>query len=349
MRCADSRALDLARCAGDPAADGIVAALGPDIWAINALLRGVSTPLDPIPSAVPEGVRALAVPALPAWVDAHRLHRAQRFAQEHLIQITTALFCASLPSSYAAAEGAKVLMASGRMRDDLDRRVNETARFVLELVRPHSFDAGGRATVICGKVRFVHAAVRVALRDPEAPVAVPIHQEHMLGTLMTFSVVVLRALVRLGVSVSEREREDFLHLWCVVGALLGIPERLLPKSYPAADRISRLIADRQFRPSEDGRVLMEALAAGYERHLMLPGGRTAALALVRHLLGERICEHLAIPPTPPPHRTLAFLRRASSLPLAAELSGPVLNAVTALKLDGAPTTFAMPSRLRQES
>lgn len=338
---ADERVLDLAAGAGDPDADATVAVLGRNVWAINALLKGISSELDPIPAAVPEPVRVLALPQLPPWADRHRLHRAQRFAQANLVPITVSLFCASLPTSYAAADGVKVLLASGRMREDLDRRVNETARFILEVLRPHGFEAGGRASVICGKVRFVHAAVRAALA-PKWPGEVPIHQEHMLGTLMTFSVVVLRALMRFGIPLSDRERDDYVHLWCVVGALMGIPEPLLPQDFAAGDRLSRRIAERQFRPSEEGRLLMDALSDGYERHLMLPGGRTAALALVRHLLGDELAQLLALPPTPPIGRALELLRRTS---IAPEVGGKLLDAVNTLKLKGVPVTFSMPTRL----
>lgn len=342
----DAAALDAARACGDPDADAVVSELGSSVWAINALLKGLTRAGDRFPDAVPGAVRALVVPPLPPWADRHRMLRAQRFAQERIVPITTALFCASLPVSYAAADGVKVLLASGRMHDDVDRRVNETARFLLDVLRPHSFEAGGPGLVLCGKVRFIHAAVRAALR-PRWDGPLPINQEDMVGTLMTFSVVVLRSLVRLGVPVTERQREDYQHLWCVIGSLLGTPDALLPHGYDAADRLSRLIHRRLFRPSEEGRALMAVLADGYERHLVLPGGRTAAIALVRHLLGDDLAELLGLPLVPPVGRTFERLRRAvpSRLRLPPELGHRLLGSIADAKLAGTRVSFPMPTRL----
>src|SRR6185436_12860508 len=112
------------------------------------------------------------------------------------------------------ARGARVLASTGRLRDDLDRRVNETARFVLDVVRPNGFDAGGSARIAIGKVRLVHAAVRRSVRARGGGGEVPINQEDMLGTVGLFSVTVLDALTRLGVTVRARERDDYVHLWC---------------------------------------------------------------------------------------------------------------------------------------
>lgn len=341
-------ALDAARDAGDDAADAVVAALGRSAWAINALLKHVERDDQPFPAAVPDAVRALVAAPLPAWADRHRLYRAQCFAQDQLVPITVALFCASLPSTYAAAEGVEVLQASGRMRDDVDRRVNETARFVLEILRPHSFEPGGRARVMCGKVRFIHAAVRAALVRANWTGPTPINQRDMLGTLLAFSVTVLRSLIRLGVTVSDRQREDFLHLWCVAGALLGIPDELLPRSFEAAARTTAYLQRRLSRASEGGRQLMAALAAGYERHLVLPGGRDVAIALVRYLLDDELTEILGLPLLPPPRRTLELVQRTLPVlrPLPPKLRHRLLDAITTAKLEGARVAFPMPTQLR---
>ena len=51
---------------------------------------------------------------------------------------------------------------------------------------------------------------------------VPINQEDLLGTLTTFTVVVIESLEKMGVTVSDEHRDGYLHTWLVVGHLLGI-------------------------------------------------------------------------------------------------------------------------------
>ena len=162
-------ALDAARYVGDRPADEVIAALGPNIWAVNAMLRHTHGNETPVPDSLPLVVKRFCEEQrsrCPPWFDAERVSHAQGWAARHLFQLTTALFCASLPTAYAAARGARVLAATGRMRPAaLDQRVNETAQFVLDIVAVGSFSARGSALCSILKVRLMHAAVRAELRD----------------------------------------------------------------------------------------------------------------------------------------------------------------------------------------
>ena len=106
--------LDAARRLGDPPADAAVAALGRDAWIVNAALRHVHRNGEPLPEGVPPIVRRLFTEqaCIPRWFEQDRVHRAQGWAAGRLFPITVALFCASLPTAYAAARGARVLAAT---------------------------------------------------------------------------------------------------------------------------------------------------------------------------------------------------------------------------------------------
>lgn len=347
--------LDRERLAGDPPADAAVAALGPNAWVVNAMLRHVHKNGAPLPDAVPAVVARLFAEHVtpPPWLDEARAQRAQRWASKHLFHITVALFCASLPTAYGAAKGARVLAATGRMQgNNLDRRVNETAQFVLDVVAEGGFSPEGSALRAIQKVRLIHAAVRRHLLDKGlGDGEVPINQEDLLGTLFTFSVVVIRALRRLGVAVSEAEADDYYHLWRAVGAALGVRHDLLPADHTSACDLSDRIAARQIRPSEHGRALFTALITGIESHV--PRLRFAPRMLVRYLVGDRLADDLGAPPDGDFQAKLAVLRLLPGLPgkpltsLAVRLSPllgrPLLEAVIAAKLGGAPAAFAMPS------
>lgn len=343
-----NRRLDVARAIGDPVADTAVSELGQRVWAINALVKSLNGHDDPLPPGVPSVVARLLVPELPEWADRHRVRAAQAFAERHLPLITVALFCAALPASYGEPEGAAVLAATGRMQGDLDRRVNETARFVFDVLRPNGFDRGGRGRLSTGRVRLMHSAVRRALRECDPNGNMPIDQEQMLGTLLLFSVLVLDSLERLGVKVSARDAEDYLHLWCVVGEMLGIERDLLPNGRAEAKRLLVKLQRRRFAPSEAGEALVRDLVLGMERHVG-PLLSAAPRQLVRHLLGDELSDRLGVPAGGPLarrwlDRLVARTARASESPspVAVLFGRTLLEGICSFKLKGARVTFPMP-------
>jgi hypothetical protein len=341
----DDATLDGARWMGDEEADDAVRSLGADAWAVNRLLAGVTRDDQPLPEAIPGEIARLVVPTLPPWADLHRIRRAQAFARDNLLALTVGLFCAALPSAYGAVAGARILRMSGRLTGDVDRRINETACFVLDVLRPHGFDVGERARVAVGKVRLVHAAVRAALMRRGTEREVPINQEDLLGTLGLFSVVVLKAMARLGVRVDDRDREDYLHLWRVVGAMLGVREAFLPRDHAGMIGLLERIRVRQFGPSEDGRALMQTLLEGMERHAALPWLRGLPRVLVRRLLGDAFADMLGVPVASA--ATLAVVARSPALLhiIVPRVGQSLLDAVTYVKLDGQRPSFAMPTGL----
>jgi len=235
--------LDAARRRGDPPADGLIGELGDGAWAVAAMLRGVRRNDQALPPSLPERARTfLETVRPPDWLDRTRVLRGQRWAHEHLLPVTTALFCASLPSAYAAARGARVLAATGRLQGDIDRRVNETARFVLDVLEPGALDPEGHGIRAVQRTRLVHAAVRRSLAGVVPAEEPPINQEDLLGSLLTFSVVVVGAVRRLGFAVDARTADDYFHLWRGVGAMLGIAEELLPMDFAGAAEVTRLLA-----------------------------------------------------------------------------------------------------------
>lgn len=358
MSIVDHADLDAARHVGDRDADAVITALGSGAWVVNAALRHFHRNGDAYAEAVPTVVRHFFDERItpPAWFEPERARRARTWAKAHLFHIVTALFCASLPTAYAAPRGARILRGTGRMEgSDLDRRVNETAQFVLEVLAEDGFEPSGKALRSIGKVRLMHAAVRSHLAGKLAEDEVPINQEDMLGTLFTFSLVVVRSARLLGVDMSDGEADDYFHLWRAVGSMLGIEDRLLPANYDDALALGRRIAARQFGPSEDGRALTADLLAGIERHVS--GMTWLPRQLMRYLVGDEIADHIGLPTDGAFQDRLALLRflpRIKASPvnallraLSPRLGRPLFQAVIATKLSGAPADFAMPTALKR--
>jgi hypothetical protein len=350
-------ALEAARQIGDEPADALVTRLAGGFWAVSPLLCDVRTNQDRLPEALPEDIRRFFLERVvpPPWLNRSRVLNAQQWAERHLFHVTVALFCAALPSAYAAERGASVLAATGRMASDLDRRINETARFVLNVLEPGSLDPEGSALLAIGKVRLLHAAIRTKLMQARGSASkeVPINQEDLLGTMLGFSVVVVKAVRRLGVQVDPTDAEDFYHLWRGIGAMLGIDEALLPKDFSTASRTAESIADRQFRTSSHGRALMSRLLVRTEAHVGVPGLRAAPEFLVRYLLGDRTADILGIEPASPARAPVAFSGkvgdwvRSSAQALALQLAPLVgrrlLDAIVSVKLGAKEAAFSMPS------
>src|SRR6185436_16758318 len=112
-----------------------------------------------------------------------------------------------------------------------------------------SFSAGGRGMRAAQKVRLLHAAIRRMTREHtgwDMADGLPLNQEDLAATLMTFSVIVLDSVDRLDVPASAEEREAWLHLWKVIGALLGIRSELLPRDVADGDALMESIRRRQW-------------------------------------------------------------------------------------------------------
>lgn len=282
--------LDAARHEGDPALDPIVTSMGPAAWRIVAATRGLHSDAHPPPLELPAALRPFVIPELPASACRHRIRRAQRFANVHLPQITVALFCAALPMSYLSSTGARALSATRRLSEDIDARINHTARFVLDVLEPGGFDAGGRGRVAVGHVRLVHAAARASLagRSPwdASGAQPPLDQEDQLGALCLFSVVVLQSLQRMGISVEPGDRDDFVHLWTTIGLMLGVRPDLLPADHGEAAVSLRRIEARRMGGSSEGRMLMHSLLGGMQRHVGLAALHSVPARLTRYLVGD---------------------------------------------------------------
>jgi hypothetical protein len=231
----------------------------------------------------------------------------------HAFPMIAALFAASLPEAYASAKGALVLAATDRLERDVDARILETAQFLVDVMSEGGLDptedpdddhddhATGRGIRTAQKVRLIHAAVRLLIdrRCPLDPAdGRPINQEDLAGTLMTFSVVVLEACRVLRVEIGAEQQEDFLYAWRVVGHLLGIDPRLVPRNILEARTLMTRIRRRQHASSEHGRLLTSRLLASMSRNLPFFVPRALPAVLVRQLVGDEVANLLAVPDHP---------------------------------------------------
>ena len=257
---------------------------------------------------LPETIRAYMkkASALPAWRDEALVDEAQQFFLLYGLASSTLLACASLPQCYVMKYGTEVLAYTKFLQVHPTRRIRETAQMVMDVMVPGGLRPGARGIRATMKVRVMHAIVRhMIMNDPHSPAnptdqdqrakfGLPINQEDMVYTLMTFSYVVIGGFRTMGYDMTDRQREGYIHCWNVVGSLMGISEELLPARFEDAAELFEAIQRRQHGQSDAGVRLTEALLGAVQD--ALPGEHHDPLvaALTRKLVGDTTADALGI-------------------------------------------------------
>jgi ER-bound oxygenase mpaB/B'/Rubber oxygenase, catalytic domain len=236
---------------------------------------------------------------LPNWLDKQKMDAGLAFFWKNAQQIALTLGCYSLPYCYAAADGAQVLWLSERIRNDTFKRLEETGEFLFGIMQEPDWLNGNNATKIL-KVRLIHAIARyfsIQSKQWDSSWGTPVNQEDMAGTNLAFSYIALRGLRKSGVAATETEEEAYLHLWNVVGFLMGVNEQLLPQNLREAYQLDKAIAIRHFKPSEAGRGLTKALLKTLELQTASanPALQNFPAAQMRFLLGDEVANLLGLP------------------------------------------------------
>ncbi len=229
---------------------------------------------------------------LPKDFDTQIVSESEFFFERYAQPIFILLGTYSLPYCYAAEAGVQVLFQTQRLTKRPLKRLQETGLFVFNVSEGGAFSDQGNGWLSILKVRLMHAAVRVKI-DQHTDWNVekwgkPINQEDMAGTLISFSLIVLMGLRKLGYTITEREAEVYFQRWQMIGAKLGLQKEMLPSTRAQAFRLAKCIEKRHMRPSQAGQALNQVLIKESEKSAQgqLPKGYISAL--MRYLLGEKV-------------------------------------------------------------
>ncbi|MGI4022278.1 MAG: oxygenase MpaB family protein [Janthinobacterium lividum] len=247
---------------------------------------------------------------LPNWANQKLMAQGTAFFAVHATAIMNLLGLLSLPYCYAAADGARVLDLSARIKNTPEHRLNETADFVWEVMAPDAFKPEGKGFASILKVRLLHAAIRFyALKSDKwkADWGLPVNQEDMCGTNLSFSLVVIRGLRKFGLAISYNEQQAFMHLWNVIGFLLGLDERLLPETGKEALQLEEAIRLRNFKASEHGTSLTRSLTK-YFATVDASFQEKETMQLMRYLMGTEVADLLSLPPQSAPVSTVRLFK-----------------------------------------
>ena len=332
---------------GDPPADAVIAAvvdadghkgLGQFMqWLGNTTDFAIGTQLPVVQAFFRQYAQ------LPPWADAARMQRGRAFFGRNVGLIGLSLGTCSLPYTYLGADGVRVLWMTERIKNDTARRLQETGEWVLAVNDAKSWLAASApestlpeaslAAVYTLKIRLIHAAVRhYVLSSGKWDLAwgYPVNQEDMAGTNLSFSYIVLRAMRKMDVPLTEQEQEDYLHHINVVGWLNGVTDDLIAHNLREAFHLDRAIVRRQFKESEGGRGLTKALLdaiaqiagtanpgkPGEQPAISPEQARSFTAGQIRFLLGEQHANWLGVPNVPFEKRVTSLITR---LPIFSKL------------------------------
>ncbi|MBD0711962.1 MULTISPECIES: oxygenase MpaB family protein [unclassified Streptomyces] len=181
---------------------------------------------------LPPRLRALLDHAtnVPDWVDWDRIERGAAVFRSLGRNSGDVLGLLSLVGGYRFGGPADLLVRTGGMGGARTlRRLAETTKWSHAVTRPGGLRPGAEGWRLTVHVRIMHALVntRFAPGWDSARWGLPVNQADQAATLGLFDATVIVGCLGLGVRLTRRQRDDFMHLWRYVGQLMGVaPEWL---------------------------------------------------------------------------------------------------------------------------
>jgi hypothetical protein len=261
-------------------------------------------------------------PPLPDWATPARLENGAAFFALWGVELGLGLFLQALPLAYASVEGVQVLALTSKLETEANRRVLESAQFVLDVTSPGALEPGHVGYDTARHVRLMHAGVRYLIEHDEriVPTAdtdiwprwdpgwgTPINQQHLLGAMLSYSSSLLEVLDILGAEYDAIGAADYCLLWNAVGWLLGLDEQLLPLERYEMEALQTKIRRQNEGESEAGRTMTAALLRLVQGYVKVPGLKGLPVTLMRLFVGDTTASFIGVPE---PDWTRVFVRAA---------------------------------------
>lgn len=272
---------------------------------VNHLFQSIIHDTDVLPEDSPEELKMYfnETEKLPAWADEDLIDLGQQVYIRHGVWISLLLCYKSLPECYACAKGAEVLYRTGRLNEHdgslkvFNRRIAETAQFVLFTMSPNGLSKKGSGIRSAQKVRLIHAVIRYFLWQKgwdSGQFGEPVNHEDQAGTLMSFSALILEGLRVLNINLTDEEKEAYIHCWRVIGHFMGLEDDILPKNAKEATALGYAILDNQIAESIQGKILTHALLDFQNETYKAFCKEEDNIAIMRLMMGDRISDKLGL-------------------------------------------------------
>jgi len=239
---------------------------------------------------------------VPDWVDFDKMRKGQRIIAAYGPLMGLSLLTGSLVGGYVFYKAAKVTQFTGRlaMPGDISRRLVETSALVFYMSRPEEVRPGGKAHDTLMRVRLLHAAIRIWIRESgrwRAHYDAPINQEDLAITFSEFSFINMRNLLRMGVKLTDEEIDSHFHLWRYAGYVLGLNDTWLPKSFEQEIAQFLPMLKHQAQPKKGmvgARAILDEIADKGPQFIPQEARRKFFYQVTAHMVGNDLMEGLRI-------------------------------------------------------
>lgn len=292
---------------GDPEADAAIAACADAPRGRQA--EWLRLGIEDGPAAIPDAPAALrdllaAAEIVPPWFDERATLPGCRTFHAHSGMFIGAFVAAVLLEGFSTLIS-KSFAVTGRLVDQGTKRLKQNNRHLSEIFLPGGLHREGEGWKLSVRIRLVHARLRLLLSRSEeweaAAWGTPLSAAHVGFATAVFSGLLLEHVRRLGVRLSDGERESFMLVWRHAGHLMGVPPALQAATEADALRLYRVGLLCEPAPGMESVLLANALinsapiVAGVEE----PAARKALARKVyrvsRALIGDRRADELRFP------------------------------------------------------
>ena len=267
----------------------------------------LATVLERAASDAPDGAMrqfADSVRTLPSWLDWESLARGQEVFVRYAGAAEMSLLHLSLVGGFGAPKINKVLLATGYLANaQTYRRLFETNQMIVDCLAPGSMQPDvGRGWLACVRVRLLHTQVRQRLlkldRWDRQAWGVPINQEDMMATLLSFHYNVLFAIERIGISLTQAELRDYALLWRYIGYVVGVDEAVNPCDlHEHAKATLESILMHLVEPDSTSEYLSHHVIRSLELRRPTNWSFAAHAEMSRMFMGDELADKLNLPPS----------------------------------------------------
>lgn len=248
--------------------------------------------------------------SIPFEIDWKKVKTCESFYSSFGPEISMFLLLKSLPETYSCKKGVQVLHTTRRFMknrdgslDNFTRRLMETSQFVVNVLEPGGLSPQGKGILSAQKVRLMHAAIRYYILNAPSEqlpqwdvdeLGIPINQEDMMGTLCSFSSLIIEGFDQNNIPIDADHREAFVYVWSIIGHVMGVNPHYIPSTHEEGLKLGHTILNHQMGECKEGKELTGACLDFL--HQIVPGNHFDAVPelLMKHFVGDQIAEVIGI-------------------------------------------------------
>lgn len=256
------------------------------------------------------------VSEIPGWVNFAGMEAGADLFLRNSLAAVAVFVLHSLVLTYVPVNMARVLIHTGRLRGQVLRRLFETATMVRDVLEPGALRPGEQGWRAVLRVRILHALVRQSILQGGRwqHEVQPINQLELAQTGTLFGFVVADGLERLGIPVSDAEKESYHHLWRYANWLQGVPDSLQVSSFADEARLHRELGERYYFPDDNSFALINSLFSALDMQAPFFMPQSVLRGFTAFLLDRSVAGRIQLNAPAVPRAMLHAL--SAALPLA---------------------------------